>query len=336
MSVRLSVIIPGYNTPEAWWKRCVDSVLKAIGPEDEIVLVDDGSREGLKVSEFEGLKGLNDLIRIIAKANGGLSSARNAALEIAQGKYVTFVDSDDEIREETFSRCLASLEILKCDVCLYGVEVRWVNEGLVKRDIPDARVYGRILPDDVQDLSKRCLLNYACNKVYRRSFLDKHNLRFDVDGMPCEDIIFNLDCIVAGATWCSVDYVGYVYYRVSGGRTILSSYKPSNVKGLANGAAAWARYCETLSPEEAKLFADRCVLSEQQLQQMEWKNIWMPNTPYSMVARWKWLQQHRLGGVKLFLKTAIFTFLRRHFYILPIRRWHIRKMYPHVEEMGSA
>ena len=43
MQTTLSVIIPGYNTPEAWWQRCVDSVKRALGPDDEIILVDDGS-----------------------------------------------------------------------------------------------------------------------------------------------------------------------------------------------------------------------------------------------------------------------------------------------------
>jgi len=383
--MRLSVIIPGYKNPDAWWARCVRSALAAIDADDEVICVDDGSPEKVELGDI-GREWNVKVIRL--EKNSGLAVARNEALKIAQGEYVTFIDSDDEVRPGTFRRCLEVMERSKSDICLYGVEVQWVKEGLLKRDVPDNRDYGKLSAVEVEDLSRRCLLNYAWNKVYRKAFLDEHGIRFDPDGMPCEDIIFNLDCICAGATWCSVDYVGYVYYRISGGRTILSSYKPTNHRGLALGAAAWKRYCETLPVEEAKRFADRCVLTEQQLAAMEWKNIWMPGTPYSLLGRWKWLKREGLGvqgfrrsegsgvqggegsgvqkfrssegsessgvqkfrssegsessgvqgfgsfgkRVKVFVKTLVFTFLRRHFYLRPIRRWHIRRMYPEARE----
>ena len=329
--VRLSVIIPGYNTPEAWWKRCVDSVLKAIGPEDEIVLVDDGSREGLRVAEFESLKGLDGRIRIITKANGGLSSARNAALEVVSGRYVAFVDSDDVVLPEVYSKSIAAMERFGSDVAIFGVRTEWVREGLSKDDVPALQSYPILLPADIKRLSDACLMNYAWNKVYRTDFLRTHQLRFDPEGMPCEDIIFNLHCVMSGARWCSVDSVGYVYYRVTGGRTILTSYKPTNHRGLALGADAWRRYCETLSADDATPFLSRTRISERQLLSLEWKNIWMPGTPYSIVGRWRWLKEHpSMGGVKAFLRMGVYMFLRRHFYIRPIRRWHIRRLYPHV------
>ena len=97
--VKLSVIIPGYNTPEAWWRRCVDSVKRPLGPDDEIILVDDGSSDGAKFLDTLGCK-------VIHKQNGGLASARNAGMAVAQGEFVTFVDSDDEVMPGTFPCCL--------------------------------------------------------------------------------------------------------------------------------------------------------------------------------------------------------------------------------------
>ena len=293
--------------------------------------MDDGSREGLRVAEFGSLKGLDGRIRIITKANGGLSSARNAALEIVSGQYVAFVDSDDVVLPEIYSKSIAAMERFGSDVAIFGVRTEWVKEGLSKDDVPALQSYPVLLPADIKRLSDACLMNYACNKVYRTDFLRMHQLRFDPEGMPCEDIIFNLHCVMSGARWCSVDSVGYVYYRVTGGRTILTSYKPTNHRGLASGADAWRRYCETLPADDATPFLGRTRISEGQLLSLEWKNIWMPGTPYSIAGRWRWLKEHpSMGGVKAFLRMGVYMFLRRHFYLRPIRRWHIRRLYPHV------
>ncbi len=78
--MRLSVIVPGYNTPGNWWRRCIESVLRAIGSEDEIIVVDDGSDKKWLV---DGSWWLDKRVQVVCKENGGLSSARNVALEIA-------------------------------------------------------------------------------------------------------------------------------------------------------------------------------------------------------------------------------------------------------------
>ena len=332
MQTTLSVIIPGYNTPEAWWQRCVDSVKRALGPDDEIILVDDGSSDGAKFLDAWGCK-------VIHKQNGGLASARNVGAAVAQGEFVTFVDSDDEVLPEAFSRCLKKLSEVSGDVCIYGVRTVWCEDGLQKIDVSDDRTYGKLMAQDVYDLSKRCLMNYACNKVYRAAFLRSHMIEFDLDGMPCEDIIYNLACVMAGARWCSVDYAGYVYYRTRG--TLLSKYKRSGFVGIRHGAEAWQRFastCGEIASEKVRQWLlSKSTLTEDSLAHMEWKNIWMPASPYTLAGRWKWMQGHpSVGGVATYLKMAIYVFLRRHFYWRPVRRWNIRRMYPYATEWRSG
>lgn len=324
---RLSVIIPGYNTREEWWRRCVESVRKACGPEDEIIVVDDGSKVPVKES-WVGAD-VDDRVRLIRKENGGLSSARNQGMDLAHGKYVTFVDSDDEVKPETFERCIKAMEANDADIAIYGVKVIWVEENLCKVDkLPDC-YYGELTPEKVLTLHKACLLNYAWNKVYRRRFL--RGISFDPNGMPCEDIIFNLNCIMAGAKWVNVDYAGYIYYRTDG--TLLSSYNPSCGKGILAGAKAWERYALTLEEKDRANFKRHYEMPEVAVMRAQWMNIWRRNTPYSLIARWKWLKAHReLGGMLTFIKTVFFFMVRKHFYIRPLRRWNIRRMYSQAEE----
>lgn len=321
--MKLSLIVPGYNTPERWWRRCVESLLKTGA--DEIICIDDGSkvRPGF-LSEYP-------VKTIFRERNEGLSAVRNAALEVAHGDFVTFVDSDDEVEPETFSRCLTQLEKTGADVAVYGVRVIWVGDGLAKEDVPTFDIQGRtLMPADVKALYDGCLLNYSCNKVYRRSFLEKNCLRFERDGMPCEDIIFNLSCILAGAKFCMVPYVGYVYYRTRG--TLLSKYKQSGKVGLMLADQMWKRY-KAENPGAHDVLGDVGEMTEDVQLAEDWRNIWLPGSPFGLASRWTWLMQHpQLGGIKTFVKMMCFMFVRRHFYVRLLRRMHTKRLYPQAFE----
>lgn len=317
--MRLSVIVPGCNTPENWWRRCVESLLKTGA--DEIVCIDDGSRVRPDFLNEYPVK------TIFREKNEGLAAVRNAALEVAQGEFVTFVDSDDEVEPETFNRCLSQLEKTGADIAVYGVRVIWVGDGLAKEDVPTFDIQGRQLtPTDVKALYDGCLLNYSCNKVYRRSFLVKNGLRFERDGMPCEDIIFNLSCILAGAKFCMVPYVGYVYYRTRG--TLLSKYKQSGKIGLMLADKMWKRY-KIENPGEREVLGEMGELSETVRMAEDWRNIWLPGSPFGLLRRWEWLKQHpQLGGAGAFAKMMLFMLVRRYFYFRPLRRVHTKRLFP--------
>lgn len=94
----ISIIIPVYNV-EKFLKRCLDSVINQTFTDIEIILVDDGSKDssGKICDEF---KSKDNRIKVIHKENGGLSSARNAGVEICEGDYIFFIDSDDWLADE--------------------------------------------------------------------------------------------------------------------------------------------------------------------------------------------------------------------------------------------
>ena len=322
---RLSVIIPGYNNPEWRWRRCLESVVAAIGPDDEVICVDDGSAEGKAISDCAGLKSVleDGRIRVLCLSqNQGLAAARNAGLDAAQGEYVTFVDSDDAIKGKAYDACIKKLEETGADVAVYGVNVIWAAEGLQKHDLPTAA--------DVESLHRANLFNYAVNKVVRKRFLDEHQIRFDADGMPCEDVIFCIQEVLAGAKWCAVPVEGYVYYLNANG-SIVTSYSRSFSVGTRLAAKMWEKYCAAHS--DASPYLRKLALSEEEIARGEWGNIWKKGSPYSLVGKWRWMREKTDWGVGEFVKMALRTLVRRYLYVRLLRRWHYRSLYANVESL---
>ena len=327
---RLSVIVPGYNTREAWWHRCVTSILDALGANDEVLCVDDGSRVPPKC--LVELAAKDGRVRVLHhEKNLGLPSARNTGLDAAQGEFVTFVDSDDEVRPETYSKCLAALEAHNADVAVYGVRGVYANDGFVVHDIPEEKYYGELSPADVGYLVKRRLFYYSCNKVFRKGFLDERAMRFRPEGVPCEDAIFNVALVVNKAKWATVPYEGYIYYRYDG--SLLSTYKPTYVEGTRACTKAWRDYKETTPGAREGLekyglgWYDET--SDDNIVRGQWTNIWRRKSPYGLRARWRYAKEHAdvLGRATLFvfIKKAVVMFLRAHCYWRPVRRWHEKR-----------
>ena len=98
MDELITIIVPIYNV-EDYLQRCVDSILIQTYKNIEIILVNDGSPDNCGAICDKYTK-IDSRVKVLHKKNGGLSDARNAGLGIAQGDYVTFVDSDDWISIE--------------------------------------------------------------------------------------------------------------------------------------------------------------------------------------------------------------------------------------------
>lgn len=183
-SVLLSVIVPVYNV-ERYLPRCVDSILAQTYTNLEIILVDDGARDA-SGAICDGYAAKDSRVRVIHKANGGLSSARNAGLDAARGEYLAFVDSDDWIERDAYAHMLSLAQ-------KYGVKLvcggRYDVSGETGRRqlglcppkeerITGTELAGRIFLWDGCDSS-------ACDKLYHRSLF--RELRYP-EGKICEDV----------------------------------------------------------------------------------------------------------------------------------------------------
>ena len=99
---KVSIIVPIYNV-KPYLKECLDSILVQTFSDFELILVDDGSTDGSeRLADSYALS--DPRVKVVYKENGGLSSARNAGLDLACGEYIYFVDSDDYIEPDTLER----------------------------------------------------------------------------------------------------------------------------------------------------------------------------------------------------------------------------------------
>ena len=126
MKELVSIIIPIYKV-EKDLKRCIESVLNQTYQNIEIILVDDGSPDNCpKICEDYKIK--DSRIKVIHKKNGGLSDARNAGIEIAQGEYITFIDSDDYVTEDYVEYLYKLIVKYKADISICSHDAVYIND----------------------------------------------------------------------------------------------------------------------------------------------------------------------------------------------------------------
>lgn len=177
MNKKISVIVPIYNG-EKFLKRCVDSIINQTYSDLEIVLVDDGSTDssGQICDEYAQL---DSRIIVIHKENGGLSDARNKALDIISGEYVAFVDCDDYIAfdmyEKMFKRlCKDKSDMVFCNY--YRLDEKDVSDCESYRLTPFINVSDQVLTrDEAFDFYIEHGGDYvaAWNKLYKRDIFEQ-------------------------------------------------------------------------------------------------------------------------------------------------------------------
>lgn len=122
----ISVIVPVYKV-ESYLCQCVDSILSQTFRDFELILVDDGSPDGCP-SICDEYAHSDSHIRVVHKENGGVSSARNAGLNAAQGEYIAFVDPDDFIQEDMLQRLLEEIEQSRADMVMCNFDTYFPPE----------------------------------------------------------------------------------------------------------------------------------------------------------------------------------------------------------------
>ncbi len=215
--MKLSIIVPVYNV-EQYLECCVRSIVAQELADYEIILVDDGStdKSGWLCDELQRQYAS---IKVIHQDNGGLSAARNKGISVAEGKYITFVDSDDVLCSNTLKE---NMEFLlrnpEVDMLEYPVEVHAESPEAYMQTFLDETQCADIFIDWIR--REGYTHSYACNKIFAARVWNE--MRFPIgvyfeDGAIMPDIIRRCKCIHYSSHGC------YRYIAHAG--SITTSYK---------------------------------------------------------------------------------------------------------------
>ncbi len=209
MNSLVSVIIPAYNA-QAYIADTLASVLSQTYPHIEVIVVNDGSSDDtLRVCRTFAEQ--DERIVLIDQENGGVSSARNAALDIVKGKYITFVDADDRIAPDMVRTLVNALAENNADMaqCDYHM-----TDGIHLDEIQQAAGGFRLFSDEsicYEMLTLGCVNTYLCTKLYTRASIGE--TRFDTQLITGEDFEFSYRVLRGCRSAVVTDYIGYYYIR---------------------------------------------------------------------------------------------------------------------------
>lgn len=210
--IDISIVIPVYNK-KAELCDCLDSILSQTHQKFECILVDDGSTDGCgsKCDQY-ALK--DSRFKVLHKKNGGVSSARNAGIEIAQGQYLMFCDADDILPPNALDVLFKAALSSGADLILGEFEriiIDKENDTIQRK----AKDHGSYMVADTADTD--ALLNFwmqndmvsSVAKLYRKDITTKYGVRFDERFIVFEDYAFVIDYLKQCKTICAIPEIVY-------------------------------------------------------------------------------------------------------------------------------
>lgn len=211
--MKLSIIIPAYNAEDVL-PACLRSIYEqgADEGEFEVIVVDDGSTDQTAVATRPWQQHAN--LTVVSQTNSGVSAARNAALLCARGDYVTFADADDALGEGSLPHVLRHLSVSRPEIVVCQSFCGDVEHYPWHHAFDDGGTY-----DSVQLLHKGYIRGSVCGVLFRRSLIDRWQVRFLPGVRLGEDCQFSLEALAYA------DHVGFAaipLYRVVGRPTSVS------------------------------------------------------------------------------------------------------------------
>lgn len=203
--MKLSIIVPVYKV-EKYLDKCVQSILEQTFSDFELILVDDGSPDSCG-EKCELWAKTDSRIKVLHKKNGGLSDARNAGIDIAQGDYIGFVDSDDYIKPDMFAVLVHNLEVYDADISICGYVDVFAN-GCRNESI-DKKVYVWNQEEAIKNILLGKLLSvHAVTKLYKKKLFE--TVRYPV-GKISEDAHIIMDIMSQVNKAVFTPYSAYYY-----------------------------------------------------------------------------------------------------------------------------
>lgn len=248
----VSIIIPVYNS-EKYVEKCIRSVMSQTLQDMEILVINDGSTD--KCGEIlEGLAAEDNRIRLFHQENSGVAMARNRGVKISNGKYITFVDGDDYLKEDYIEKMYNLAEKDDLDMVICGLTYVDESGKELNRVIPG--VYKRF---ENEEWTFR--ISAVCSHLYRRILWEQYDVSFQ-NGERGEDMPISLFFSAVCRRINTIQECGYFYVQHA-------SSAIHNFKGLENYSLPYKGLEKTIqkvqktgiqnSPEFYELFVMRIL-----------------------------------------------------------------------------
>ncbi len=253
-SLSLSVIIPAHNAAEYLnftLLNMIDHLFSGLDPTlYEVIVIDDGSTDDTHLLVQSWTERYPNFIRFLSTPNRGVSAARNSGLDMARGRYVYFMDSDDILLRGSLQALCSEADRCGVDVVKFVFrDIDSAHYEILTANVPDANLQ----PDDFHLM---CTDDYVIatngltgppshhatwSTIYRRSFLSEHALRFNENLTVGEDIILIWQAMLCRPKVLYVDRALYLYHNREG--SAMNAHDPESLMRQSN---AYLRYLAEL------------------------------------------------------------------------------------------
>lgn len=219
----VSVIIPIYNV-EKYLSRCLNSVCNNELSNIEIICVDDGSQDNCgKICDEYAEK--DRRIKVIHKNNGGLSSARNAGMGIAKGKFIYFIDPDDDFDPSMLVKLVAIAEQQHCEVVICGYKTMPDEKVIIPLFELNKVLNPRKMIMNNNRIHSHNDLCFTWRFLFEKNTIKENDIRFNENILFAEDSVFNLEVLLKAKNVYVLDEPLY-YYTVNNKFSIMrKNYK---------------------------------------------------------------------------------------------------------------
>lgn len=254
---KISIIIPVYNA-ERYLSRCLDSLIHQTLKSLEIILIDDLSTDGSKEIISAYVAKYHFIRYKKSESKGHAGGARNWGLDLAQGEYIGFVDSDDWVDASFYEKMLEAATNEQGDIVISGVLTEYdaptpaiVRYKYEKKYVINQQEALTLLATQKQKgLSISAIV---CNKLYRAEFLKENRLRFIPNNFNDDDA-FNFLAFLRASTVVIIPDVQYHYYQRAG--SVMHSFSGCYLDQFIEAFEAIRRdpYLKKPTPELLKLY----------------------------------------------------------------------------------
>lgn len=211
----VSIIVPVYNV-EKYLEKCLDSLINQTYRNLQIILGDDGSRDG-SGTICDRYAEQDNRIQVIHKKQSGVSAARNTGLEAAKGSYICFVDSDDWIHEKMIETMYENMMEEKAQISIIGYDMVWEDGRSQKKSDENAYYVWNQREAIAQWMTQKIFKGFMCDKMFAREIFT--GIRFPEDRSYMEDVAIGLDLFARAEKVVYSGKIGYHYLQRQGSAT---------------------------------------------------------------------------------------------------------------------